>query len=233
MKTNPFALGLVLGVAALPAVAAPVAPEVRGVISRVDLDKMELQLEGRGLGVRGMPLTFTLDKDTQVLFGKDAGALSDLAVGRRARIAAEQQEGRSLAKVIHVVGARPAAPATRPDGNAVTGVLQRVAQTDREIVVIGPGARGPETETTISVPEAAKILNGDKAMPFEELKEGVKVTVQVEKRDGRLVAVTVQAGAGAAAPAGQSNVIPRLRMLLWLADQVLDRIEKERKEPER
>jgi hypothetical protein len=115
----------------------------------------------------------------------------------------------------------------------VTGVLQRVAQTDREIVVIGPGARGPETETTIAVTEGTKILNGDKALTFEALKEGAKVTVQTEKRDGRLAAVSIQLGAAPAAQKEPSDVIPRLRLLLRIADQLLERMEKDRKQPER
>jgi hypothetical protein len=206
--------------------AAPCA-EIRGRIGKVDLDKKELVFEP--LGRRVMPLTLALDKDTQVLFGKQVATPDDLPVGRRAQVEYEERDGRLVAQVIHVNGARPARPAApaAPMGEGLAGVLQRVALTDREIVVIGPGAKGPETETTILVPEAAKIARGDKAVAFDALKEGESVLVQTEKRDGRLAAVSIQVGPGGAAPMNEKcDPIPRIRRILKIVDQVLEEIER-------
>ena len=54
---------------------------------------------------------------------------------------------------LRVVAASPAANVPA-NADAVTGVLRRVAYSDREVVVIGPGPKGTETETTVAVPEA-------------------------------------------------------------------------------
>jgi hypothetical protein len=229
MVATRFTLGLLAGLAcALTAAAA----EVRGRIVRVDLDKNELQLEARR-PVRGQSLTLTLGPKTEVLFGKQAGALTDLAANRRARIVYEDRDGRPFAQVIHVLGPRPArTPARTParaDGNAVTGVLRRVALTDREVVVIGPGARGPETETTVAVPEGARITRGDKVIAFDALKEGEQVKVLVERKGGGMVAVSIHVGPGEPpAMRGRADLIPRLRRALQAADAILEQIEKDR-----
>ena len=98
--------------------------------------------------------------------------------------------------------------------------------TDREVVVVGPGAKGPETETTIAVPETARVLRDGKAIPFDELKEGEGVTVSVEKHDGRLTAKSLQVGVAVAQPAPASNVVPRVRMILRIVDGILQQMEK-------
>jgi hypothetical protein len=228
MAATRFTAGL-FTILALTGVAS--AADVRGLIVRVDPDKKELILEGRGGGLRGMPLAFLLDKDTEVLFGRQPGTLADLAPGRRVRLTIEDRDGRPVARVIHVVGARPAAPAPPPGGDGISGVLQRVAFTDREIVVIGPGPKGPETETTIAVTDATKIRKGDKTVAFEELKEGEAVTVQAEKRDSRLTAVTIQVGPSGPVPAmapEQRDLLPRIRRALQMADKILEQMEKSR-----
>jgi Cu/Ag efflux protein CusF len=210
--------------------AAP-QTEVRGQIARIDLDKKELTLEGRG-AARGEALTFLLTADTQVLFGRQAGALADLSAGRRVRIVSEVRDGKATAVVIHALGARLAAPSPTPstgktDANTVAGVLRRVARTDREIVVVGPGAQGAETETTIQVPETTKIVKGDKPAALEDLKEGDPASVQVERRDGKLSARSIQAGPGAgkAVAATKSEWVPRARLALQIVDQILKQLE--------
>jgi hypothetical protein len=124
-----------------------------------------------------------------------------------------------------------AVPNAATAGDSVTGVLQRVARADREIVVVGPGSKGPETETTVAVPEAAKVAKEGKPSSLEELKEGDAVAVRVERRDGKLTAVEVQAGPGAALPAAttpapeRGRMIPRLRQALRLTDEVLRHLD--------
>jgi hypothetical protein len=139
-----------------------------------------------------------------------------------------------LARVIRVNGAKPAArttprPGTKTDENTVAGTLRRVAVTDREVVVIGPGARGGETETTIRVPEGAKLFREGKAVDLRGLKEGEPARVRVSRRDGKLDAVEIQSGPGTpmAAPAkGREPLLPKLRRALQMADQFLKMLEE-------
>jgi hypothetical protein len=225
MASKRCALALLTVLVVVP--ASPGA-EVRGRITRVDPDRNEFVLET--LGRRGEPLTLRIDKDTQILFGRQAGAPADLPEGRRARVEYESRDGQLVARVVHVVGAAPARRvANPPAGDGLAGVLRRVAVTDREIVVIGPGAQGQETETTIAVPEGAKILKGDKAITLDDLREDEAVRVQAEKRDGKLTAVRVEVGPAGATPADQrQDFVPKLRRVLQMADKVLEMIDKSR-----
>jgi hypothetical protein len=239
--TKPrFVLALIAG---LTLAAAAPAELVRGVVSRVDLDKKELQLEGRGRGVRGAELTFILSDKTSVLFGDQAGALSDLEPGRRVRIDFEATGAGNSALVIHVLnGRKPAAadvpdvppvPAVPTDGDALTGVLRRVGYSDREVVLVGPGAKGADAETTVSVPEAARIVKDGKDATLDDLKEGDGAAIQVEKKDGRLSALSIQVGPGVA-PAPESRrakVISKVRKALQMVDQVLQGIEDRDRQP--
>jgi hypothetical protein len=219
--TARFALGLVLG---LTCGAAACADEVRGRIVGVDLDKHQVRIEGRARA-RGQTLTLLLDDKTQVSFGAQAASAADLTAGRRARVVYEDRAGKKVATAIRVLGPRPAAPA---DANTITGTLQRVAPTERELVVVGPGAKGPETETTVTVPEGVKILKGDKTLTIDVLKEGEQVTVKVDRRGGRPKAVSVHVGPLPAA-AERSDVIPRLRTALQIADMILQQMEQKPK----
>jgi Cu/Ag efflux protein CusF len=213
------------------AAAAPAA-EVRGVLSKVDLDKNEITLEGRGKGARGMTFTFVVDPDTKVMFGDQAGTLKDLSPGKHVRVIYETRGDRTVALTIKgfalfapAVPAVPAGTPPRADPGAVTGTLQRVAYTEREIVVVGPGAQGPETETTFRVPGDVKITRGDKAQTLDDLKEGERVAVTAEKRDGKLTATAIQVGdAAPQAPKKES----RLQRILEIAGRVMQMAEKMR-----
>ena len=128
--------------------AAASAAEVRGVVARIDPDKKELVLEGRGVGVRGTVLVFTLPDQTPVMFGDQPGAPSDLQVGRRVRVEYDVDDGRQVVQMIHVLGG-PSPPPLRPrrrrspaTGDALTGVLRHVGYSDRELTVVGPGSKG-------------------------------------------------------------------------------------------
>jgi hypothetical protein len=219
--TSRFALGLVLG---LTCGAAACADEVRGRIVGVDPDRHQLRIEGRGR-FRGQTLTLQLDDKTQVSFGARAASVADLTADRRARVVYEDRDGKKVATSVRVLGPRPAsAPA---DANTITGTLQRVAPKERELVVVGPGAKGPRTETTVAVPEGVKILKGDKTLTIDVLKGGEQVTVKVDRLGGRPKAVSVHVGPPPTAE--RSDMIPRLRAALQIADLILKQMEQSQK----
>jgi hypothetical protein len=225
MKTTRPLLAVLAGLLfSLPASAA----EVTGVVARTDPEKKELLLEGRR-AARGQALTFALDGETQILFGRQPGAPMDLAVGQRVRVVYETRDDRQVARIIHVAGARPRAAAAPADTGTIIGVLRRVALTDREVVIIGPGPKGPMTETTVAVPESARIMKEGKPVTLEALKEDDPVRVRAEMRDSRLTATAIEVGPGAAAES--SDVVPRLRLALKLADYFLKQMEKPAPKP--
>jgi Cu/Ag efflux protein CusF len=278
MSRLRYALGLSLALC-LPLTA--LADQVRGLITRIDLKKKEVVIEGRGLGpARGQMLRLRVDADTQVFVGGEPAKLEDLQIGKRVRVVFEHQGKQAVAQTIRVpdlrkvVGAiagavggappadpdpdaappEPGAPATPPppDANTVTGTLQRVALTDRELVVIGPGSKGPRTETTVAVLEKVAIKRGEGAVAFDTLKEGETVTIKTEKRKGRLTAVSIQAGV---VPASSSKATPtppapeppdarppapprrqdrpRLRQALRMLGQVLQQANQNQRDPDR
>jgi hypothetical protein len=207
---------------------AALAAEVRGVISKVDVDRHEIVLEGRGRGARGFTFTFTVDRDTKILFGEDPGQLADLSAGKRVRVSFEHRRDQDVALLIQAHGSPPARGTTpAASGDAITGTLQRVALTEREIVVVGPGPKGPETETTLAVPDKAQVTRGDKAIAFDDLKEGEKVAVTAEKRDGRLSAVAIHAGGGPA-PAAAAGKQARMQRVMQIVGQVLQILQQMR-----
>ena len=234
------AKGLVLSVVTpLLLTAAASAAEVRGVLAKVDADRSEIIVEGRGRGARGIAFTFTVDKDTRILFGDQPGKLTDLTPGKRIQVTFEPHGDRATALLIQAHGtppsaaapAAPAAPAPAAPADAITGTLQRLALTEREIVLIGPGPKGPDTETTITVPEDVKVVRGDKAVHFDDLKEGEQVAVTTEKRNGKLSATAIYAGGAkppaAAAPAASAKG-ERLQKILSVVGQVLRGLEEMR-----
>jgi hypothetical protein len=213
--------------------AAVAADEVRGVLLQLDAAKQVVTIEGRGKGIRKMTLTFQVNKDTQVLLGRKSGRLTDLPAGKRVRVLYEVQNGQRVALQITAPGVAPAQP-TLPvpqDANAIVGTLQRVALTDREIVVIGPGPKGgTEVETTLLVPEDAKITKDQKVVRLEDLTEGVQAVVIPEKKNGKLLARSIQVGAAPvdnrAAP-GERR-IEKLRRILKQIDSFLEMLDKSR-----
>ncbi|MGH7225265.1 MAG: hypothetical protein ACRELF_18745, partial [Gemmataceae bacterium] len=135
--------------------------------------------------------------------------------------------------------AAPAAVPAKP-GEGVTGILRRIGLTDHEIVVIGPGAEGPKTETVLSVTKDTVITRDGKKIALDGLKEGETATVKAKKDKDRLTAASIQVGEGAASPAAPAaqgaapprrNLIPRVRRALQMADELLRQME-ERGPPE-
>jgi hypothetical protein len=210
------------------------AAEIRGIILKADADKHQLTIEGRGLGVRGAILTFQLDKDTPIQAGRKPASVTDLTPGRRVRVAYDLQGDRRVALLVTLLGAPPSstppAEAAPNSGNTVSGILRRVSFTEREIVVISPASKGgPEVETILSVPETAKITKDQKAIPFDDLKEGEQVFVQAEKRDRKLVAKSIQLGVTANAntnPEPAENKIEKIRGALKMLDFFLRMMEQ-------
>lgn len=203
MTAFRFSLGTAMG---LLLITAASADEARGRIIQINPDKKELRLEARR-PQRGIQLDLKIDAKTQIFIGGQPAKLSDLSPGRRVRVAFEMRDGKPTAQVIRSLGLnllqpQPAAPQpTAPkEGEGVAGTLQRVASTDREIVVIGPGAKGAETETTIAVPEEAAITRAGKKITLDDLKEGETVTVKTESQKGKLTAASIQVGQAAPAP---------------------------------
>lgn len=223
------------------------AGETRGVIVRVDVDRCEVQVETRGLGRRGLGMTLHVGKDTKILFGREAGELSDLVPGKRVRVVYDGDRAVSL----HLFGLRPArnevrpgpreglrpAPAPAPtDPNTVTGVLRRVSYAEHEVVVVSSGEKGGEKETIISVPKDARVFKDGKPLAFDDLKDGQPASIQTEKRDGKLLAKNIQVGTGAAAASVPAEMetrprLARIRRLLQLADRILEMAEGAREEP--
>jgi Cu/Ag efflux protein CusF len=225
MRTNGYTLTLLV---TLLLAALAQANEIRGVISKVDLDKKEILLEGRGRGGRGLTLRLELDKDTRVVFGQTPGEPADLTPGRHVHVSYEMRGEHTVALLIHALGSRPT-PAIQANGDAVTGTLQRVAVTDREIVVVGPGKDGPQTETTFAVPESTKITRGERSVSLEDLKEGEQVAVTGDKHGNRWTATAVKVGGGAppANPAGAKG--ERLGKILEVVGKVLQMVGEMRR----
>jgi hypothetical protein len=219
---------IVVGALLLSTFPGPVsAGEIRGVIVRVDLERGELQVEGRGLGRRGLAMSFTLGKGTQVLFGRESGALSDLAPGKRIRVVFDGPGRRVLS--LHLFGFRPArketvSPPRISAASTVSGLLMRVSYAERELVVIGPGSAGPETETIIHVPKEPRVSQDGKLIPFEDLKDGREAKIQVEKQGNRLLARDIQVGAPVPETPAEGR-IARIRRILRVADRLLELAE--------
>jgi hypothetical protein len=227
--------------------------EARGIISQVDNDKQELTVNLMARRFRrASVVVFALTRDTRVTAGAQPAKLSDLRPGQQAWIEYEIRDGRRLALDINVrspigsrllgegsprTGAPPLAPPPRPtsaepplapplDPNAIAGVLQRVAITDREIVTVGPNPKGDgELESTIGVPESATITKDGKPIKLEGLKEGESVVVHADKKEGKLVASSIQLGQGAPVVAKKASSrkerIEKIRQILRYVDAFL------------
>ena len=226
------------------------ADEIRGVVVKADPASHELTVQLRGRRARPATLTFMVDKETQITEGAQTLKLADIPAGKRVRVTYEIQAAEPVATHIRVLGAllqgagalpgpggappMPPAPLKGEPG-AITGVLRRIAITDREIVVVNASAKsGQEIETTILVPDATKILREQKSIRFQDLKEGDQVAVNAEKKGRKLLARSIHVGTvtGAMAPP-QPNAAPnaneriqRIREILKIVDGILQRMDE-------
>ena len=160
--------------------------------------------------------------------------MSDLKTGRRVRDRIPTNGHWQRRQVVHVLnGRRPAAaaipdvPPVPTDGDALTGILRRVGYSDREVVLVGPGPNGAGTETTVAVPENARIMKDGKEATLDDLKEGDAASIEADKKDGRLSALSIQVDSGVAPTpeTRRAKVIPRIRKELQMVDQLLKGIE--------
>lgn len=234
------------------------ADSVRGVVSQVDLDKKELVIEGRGLGVRGLVFRFTLGGDAKVAFGNQAANLGDLPAGRMVQVVYENQNGTRIALSVNATGSKPPAPKQAADNGlpmprkvdngglpmprkaddagTVSGLLRRVAYTDREVVVAVAGEGGKEGYVSLPVADNARITRDDKPIKFDDLKEEERALVRTEMRNGKRVAIAVQTGkvsdkAMPPAVASEPSKIARARLILDIADTILQKIDQPEPRP--
>ena len=88
--------------ASLALSGAASAVEVRGVIAKIDADKKELILDGKGKD-RRKTFTFPLTDDTRIMLGSKAGTAADLTAGKRVRVDYEERDGKRTNVVIHAL----------------------------------------------------------------------------------------------------------------------------------
>jgi hypothetical protein len=224
MSAKSLASGLLLALTLTQPVRAD---QVRGVVSKVDPEKNELVIDGRG-PQRGQSLTFTLSPETKFQIGRQPAKVSDLAAGKRVQVVYETRDGKRVATQVTMnplLGNLLAPPANVPpastDPNRVSGMLRRIDLTEREIVVVGAG----EKEETVRVPDNVTVTRDLKAIKVDDLKEGDAVVVQVETRDGKRVAISITAGTVAAAQPGE-RPIQRLRAVLKRVDELLEQLDR-------
>jgi hypothetical protein len=223
-KCLRFSTALVLMVMAGGMAAAD---EIRGVIAKADTAKKELVVELRGRSGRDQSMTFQLSRDTRIQVGRQAGEPSDLRSGARVRIRYQTHEGQRVAsEVIARGGKRTPATAHSPE-NTISGTIHRIIFTEREIIVVGPGRGGEkQAETTVLVPESARIMKDGKPLKLDDLREGDPVVVRADKLDGKLAAVSVEVKA----PVDMVQRIEQIRQALRVADFVLQQIANMRKQ---
>jgi hypothetical protein len=143
------------------------------------------------------------------------------------RVLYESRDGQRTALAISARGI-PRAPEAPPpaDANTIVGALQRIGLTDREIIVGFAGGQPGATEVTIVVPEKTPITRDGKPLKLEELKEGDRVAVRTEKRDGKLTALSLELGERGPAVAGKNPRIEKLRQFLKMADFLLQQVDE-------
>jgi hypothetical protein len=184
--------------------------------------------------VRGAVVTFQIDKGTQIQLGRKPITLAELTPGARVRVVYDFRGEQRMALLIAFQGSLPGQGpppvlSGGRDGSSVFGILRRVSFTEREIVIITPGGKdGTEVETVVAVAEDVKIAKDQKAIPFEDLREGDQALVQVEKRDDKLWAKAIQLGAAAPASTNPEpgRKIEQLRKALKLVDFILQMVDK-------
>jgi hypothetical protein len=205
---------------------APLAAgEVRGVISKVNLDQKELLLEGRGRGVRGLTLTIYFTADTRFEAGRKSAQAADLSPGKHVRVLFEMRDGKQVATLVSwpgLLAATPATPVAPADPNTVVGKLVRVGWADREITVIGPG----EKETTLPVAEDVTASRDKNPILFEDLKEGEQVVVKFEKKGDKQVAKAISVGPPAGG--GEENRGEKVRDIMKLIEGILQQMRDKR-----
>jgi hypothetical protein len=200
-----------------------IAGEVRGRIGQFDTEANAVQLAGLRAG-RDRGTWLYLAPDARITWGKAPADRADLAIGRRVALTYDETNGRKVVRGVQILGLRPARPAGAKESGVLVGVLWRIGHTEGDVVVYGRGPDGREVETTCWIESGVQVLLDGKAVGLEVLKEGDQVTVRFERRAGRAVVVSIQAGV---APAQSARAwVPKVRLILQLVDWGLGRLEK-------
>lgn len=174
----------------------------------------------------GLALDFILGRDAPVRI--KSGPRKQGEKGARVRVRVEHRRGGKVDVDVNIpTPQRGPAPVGLPaDGNSLAGVLQSISLTEREIILVGLGPNGGrEVETTLLVPEEAKVTRDQKTIQLEDLKEGERVVVRTDTVKGKKVVQSIQAGEGAMVGAGNPD---RLSQALNLAELILNLINQQR-----
>ncbi|HMC63490.1 MAG TPA: DUF5666 domain-containing protein, partial [Gemmataceae bacterium] len=182
------------------------------------------------------------DDRTIVRLNGEPGKLADLAAGQRVRVDYDLlRDGQRVARSVRIRGLNvearspvdapaPKDASSKPDPNAVAGILRRVDYTEREIIVVASDAqKKEEKQHPFQVPENAKITKDGKPLKFDDLKEGQQVVVYAQVREGKKTATAIDVGATAAKPKaaqGNSTRIERFRRILQIVDSFLQMAEE-------
>lgn len=235
MKHRQYLLGAAVMVALLG--QSVFAAEIRGIIRTVDPAKGELTLEARGRGMRGMMLSFTLTGDTRVLVGARTAVAADVKPGDRAVITYETKDGQRVVGSVTVRRlldkAEPAnVEAVKPDANTVTGTIERISFTERELVVVGAGLdQSAKAETLLTVPENASVTRAKKAIKLDDVREGESVVARTAKKDGKVMVVSMEVGTGAKEVKTEAARGEKIRAVLKIADFFLQRMGQKQGPP--
>jgi len=211
----------VLGICLLTTAVS--AAEIPGVVAKVDLDKKELLVEGRGKA-RGLTFHFALTDDTRILFGSKPGVVADLLADKRVRVSYDEQTGNQIAVVVHCLYAQPKAKTAEKIGDGLAGSVKLINRTEREIVIAGPG----NGETTVSLPENVKIDRDGKEIAIDDLKEGEGARAEADQKDGRWVARALHIGATSAPAPAKDDKAARREKVMKILQAVFQELQRMR-----
>jgi hypothetical protein len=199
------------------------AAEINGVIAKFDPEKKELLVEGRGKA-RGLTFRFALTDDTRVLFGSKPGAVADLLADKRIRVAFDEQDGKQLAVAIHCLYAQPKTKTEQKTGDGLTGSVKLINRTEREVVIAGSG----NAETTLLLPENAKIDRAGKEITLDEVKEGEGAQAEAEQKDGKWVARALHLGGTSAPAPAKDDKAARREKVMKILETVFQELQRMR-----
>jgi hypothetical protein len=200
MKTRWYCLAVFLAGGSLGHAA-----EARGVITKLDAAKKELVVDVRGvLAGPGMLLSLELPADATVQIGliaPQSGTVKSLAVGQRVRVTYQERGGRRTVQLVRIVALlsppsepTPATPVASGKADVAAGTLRYIGYAERDLVLAHAGAGGREAYTPVQVPDSARITRDGQPIRFEDLKQDEAVSVQFAMKDGKRLALSVQAG---------------------------------------
>ncbi len=201
-------------------VAGPAGAETaRGVITKVDVEKGQLVIQGKGKG----SMTFSLVKDARVEKGKKDGKVKDLRVGRRVRVRYKEDGEKLVATSVRVMGRK----AARANGRPILGRLQDIDLEDRQITVRGKLGRGEKRRAiTLDLPDGVKVTRAGKPFKLKDLEKGTLVRVEHRTRGGQLEAQAIHVIDAQALIDRTRHAMNRLDFYLKMAELYLNAMKK-------